>query len=136
MISNSVESSTPSRPRATYESPGEQGESAFGPAVRRAIEDFSSAFSITPREHAIAQLVCQGMKNDKIAGALGLSPSTVRFHLRNIHRKTGTADKVDLVLLIWRNQDRPKRTSIDPAELVTLGAKSVSIQVINSSRSV
>lgn len=134
MIANSVESSTPSRPRATCELPGDQGEFVIGPAISRAIEDFSKAFSITPREYAISQLVCQGMKNDKIAGALGLSPSTVRFHLRNIHKKTGTSDKVDLVLLIWRNQDKSKNPSVDPAALVTVGAKSVSIQVINNRR--
>lgn len=57
---------------------------------------------LTARETDVVTLICRGLKNEVIARQLHLTNSTVRFHLRNIHRKTDTCDKLDLVLLIWQ----------------------------------
>lgn len=77
-------------------------------AVENAVAKYSGANGFTPREQTVISLVCRGLKNDAIAQLLGLSTPTVRFHLRNIHRKTSTADKVELVLAIWRTQGIPE----------------------------
>jgi len=56
---------------------------------------------LTARERDVVALICRGLRNDAIARQLQLTNSTVRFHLRNIHRKTETSDKLDLLLLVW-----------------------------------
>lgn len=67
----------------------------------RAITQFTAANRLTPREAQILCLVCCGLKNDQIAERLSLSTPTVRFHLRNLHEKTSTSDKLEIVLRIW-----------------------------------
>lgn len=46
-------------------------------------------------------LVCAGLKNAAIAFELRVSVPAVRRHLCSLHRKTNTADKIDLVLNLW-----------------------------------
>lgn len=54
---------------------------------------------LTPREHEIADLVVQGHPNKAIARRLGLSPWTVKNHLRAIFDKTGVATRTALCAL-------------------------------------
>lgn len=72
------------------------------PGAQPAIWAFADSFDLTPREIQIVALICCGLKNETIARTLKLAIPTVRFHLRNLHRKTGTNDKLDVVLNIWK----------------------------------
>jgi len=57
-----------------------------------------SAFdSLTPREQEIMKLVTVGQMNKQIAGAIGVSEVTVKFHRGNIMRKTGAKSVAELV---------------------------------------
>ena len=47
-------------------------------------------FRLTPREVQIMQLVAQGDTKDQIAGKLGISVDTVRFHVKNINLRLET----------------------------------------------
>ena len=67
-----------------------------------AIAAMADAHALTRREREALVLVCEGLKNDAIAERMGVTTDTVRLHLRNLHKKTGTADKVELVLFAWR----------------------------------
>lgn len=58
---------------------------------------------LTGREREVLTLCCCGQKNTLIAATLGISPSAVRRHLRNLHRKTNTADKAELILNLWHS---------------------------------
>ncbi|OWY72254.1 hypothetical protein B7486_04855 [cyanobacterium TDX16] len=73
------------------------------PGAQPAICSFAASFDLTPREIQIVTLICCGLKNETIARTLRLAIPTVRFHLRNLHRKTGTSDKLDVVLHIWKH---------------------------------
>ena len=53
---------------------------------------------ITPREREIVEFVCRGMKNKEIAGALSITPGTVKVHLMHIFEKTGVRDRFQLAL--------------------------------------
>jgi two-component system, NarL family, nitrate/nitrite response regulator NarL len=64
-------------PRAHYDSPG--------PAL-------------TPREHQVAEMVEQGLKNNDIALELGISPGTVKIHLKHVIEKTGARGRYDLAI--------------------------------------
>ena len=55
-------------------------------------------YSLTCRERQIAELVCQGAKNNTIAHTLTISPGTVKTHLRNIYRKVRVQSKIAMLL--------------------------------------
>ncbi|PRZ09364.1 LuxR family two component transcriptional regulator [Isoptericola sp. CG 20/1183] len=61
--------------------------------------DDGAAGLLTPREHEIVTLLCRGSSNAEIASALFLEPSTVKSHLGRVMTKTGTRDRVQLV--VW-----------------------------------
>lgn len=54
-------------------------------------------YGITPREREIIQLVCQGKSNREIAKELFITLQTVKDHNKNIFRKTGVENRVQLV---------------------------------------
>jgi len=55
-------------------------------------------YNLTPRECQIAELICQGLHNGKIANSLDISPGTVNTHIRNIYRKTHVTSKMAMLL--------------------------------------
>lgn len=62
----------------------------------------------TPREQDILRSVCSGLTNDEIASEHLISLSTAKGHIRTIMQKTGTDNRVKLV--IWAYQ----HTTITP----------------------
>jgi two-component system NarL family response regulator len=57
---------------------------------------------LTKREIEIARLIGLGSSNKRIALQLAISERTVKSHLTEIFRKTGTEDRVKLALLVSR----------------------------------
>lgn len=57
-----------------------------------------SRYELTPREVQIADLVCQGHRNSKIAKSLAIQPATVQAHVRNIYRKVRVRSKITMLL--------------------------------------
>lgn len=54
---------------------------------------------LTPREQQCLRLTAQGHREEQVAGMLGLRATTVRFHLDNVVRKLGAANRVHAVAL-------------------------------------
>jgi DNA-binding NarL/FixJ family response regulator len=52
---------------------------------------------LTPREIEVLELVAEGQPNRAIAGRLGISDQTVKFHLASITGKLGAANRTDAV---------------------------------------
>ena len=91
-------------------------ESPNQPVENFAVSDFSSRdydvillsekewsyvkkrYNLTPRECQIAELICQGLHNGKIAKFLRISPGTVKTHTRNIYRKARVKSKIAMLL--------------------------------------
>lgn len=71
------------------------------PFAEEAIAALARCVKLTHREHDVLTLCCSGLKNESIARSLGISASAVRRHLRNLHRKTNTSDKSELILNLW-----------------------------------
>ncbi|MBB4691639.1 helix-turn-helix domain-containing protein [Paractinoplanes abujensis] len=57
---------------------------------------------LTPREHAILELLAQGFTARAMARRLGVAPATVSKHLQNVYRKLGTSDRLVTVLTAQR----------------------------------
>lgn len=59
--------------------------------------DGSALDSISEREREVLALVAQAMPNKKIARVLGVTPHTVKWHLRKIYSKLGVAERDEAV---------------------------------------
>lgn len=55
----------------------------------------AKAAGLTERELAILSALAQGMSNAAIAKRLWVAPQTVKFHLTNIYRKLGVANRTE-----------------------------------------
>lgn len=65
---------------------------------------------LTPREVEIAQLLVAGNNTIAIREKLCISPNTIKAHLRNIFRKTGTNGQRNFILETWQKSTAlPKR---------------------------
>lgn len=58
---------------------------------------------LTAQELRVLRLVGRGMGNDEIAENAGISPSTVRSHLKNLYRKLGLESRTAAVSYAVRN---------------------------------
>jgi DNA-binding NarL/FixJ family response regulator len=67
-------------------------------------EDDAPAYAevLTPRELEVLQLLAEGMANKAIAGRLGISDQTVKFHVAAICGKLGAANRTDAVRRAFR----------------------------------
>ena len=53
--------------------------------------------SLTPREFEVLRLVAEGLHNREIAGRLGVTEHTVKFHLAAIFGKLGASTRTEAV---------------------------------------
>ena len=52
--------------------------------------------ALTPRQQQVAALACLNFTNRQIAGRLGISPQTVKAHMRNLLHRFGLHSKAEL----------------------------------------
>ncbi|WP_306152889.1 response regulator [Roseovarius sp. MMSF_3281] len=57
-------------------------------------------FGLTPTEARVAGALANGARTVNVAEELGVSQTTIAFHMRNLFQKTGTNRQADLVALI------------------------------------
>ncbi len=63
----------------------------------------AAASGLTERELSILKLVAEGMSNLEIANRLFVTEQTVKFHLSNIYRKLGVANRTEATRYAYRN---------------------------------
>ena len=71
---------------------------------------------LSRREQELLRLLCTGLTNKEIANQLHLSEHTVKNHVHRILRKTGTADRVELIDL-YRSPGEVRSTSDEASVL-------------------
>ena len=54
---------------------------------------------LSPREHEVVELLAAGLTGDKVAEQLGISPATVRVHIRNAAGKLGASTRMQAVAI-------------------------------------
>ncbi len=52
---------------------------------------------LTPREIQVLELLAEGLPNKAIAGQLGISAETVKFHVASLSGKLGASNRTDAV---------------------------------------
>ena len=75
---------------------------AFVLATRSSDNQEISVETLTPREIQVLELLVEGRSNKAIAGRLGISDQTVKFHVAAIAGKLGAANRTDAVRLAIR----------------------------------
>jgi len=92
-----------------------RGDSVVAPsATKRMLERFADALPasdddgpdsrlapLTGREHEVLELIGQGASNAEIADQLVLAEATVKTHIGRLLAKTGSRDRVQLVVLAY-----------------------------------
>ena len=53
---------------------------------------------LSPREQAVARLLCEGLSDKEIAARLGIQPGTVKDHVKRLLRKSGSANRTRFAL--------------------------------------
>ncbi|MGI5875118.1 MAG: helix-turn-helix domain-containing protein [Bacillota bacterium] len=70
-----------------------------GQSEQERFERFSETYSLSLREREVLRLILAGQSNAEIAGNLYIAESTVKFHIRNLLKKTERENRVSLVAL-------------------------------------
>jgi DNA-binding NarL/FixJ family response regulator len=83
------------------------GESYLSPGISAKLVDRMQTRSgtsrlLTPRELMVLQLMAAGLSNRDIAGSLGISERTVKFHVTAILNKLGADNRTQAVALAGR----------------------------------
>jgi DNA-binding CsgD family transcriptional regulator len=66
-------------------------------SFHRAIRSVASGYELSRREAQVALSCVEGKTNAEIGERLGVSPETVKFHLRNIFTKFGVRRRTELI---------------------------------------
>lgn len=72
------------------------------------VQVMASRYSLSQRESALLRLILDGSTNKEVAEKLFISENTVKFHVRNLLRKTGCSNRKELLALYdsVRSSDR------------------------------
>jgi DNA-binding NarL/FixJ family response regulator len=60
-------------------------------------------FNLTRTEARVAAAIARGLRTDEIAQDMGISATTLAFHMRNIFRKAGVSRQQDLMAVMFRS---------------------------------
>lgn len=75
-----------------------------GPATANiaTLNAFADAYGLSPREREVLELWIAGNRIDQVAEQLCVSKNTAKTHVTHIYRKTGTANREELLALVRR----------------------------------
>jgi DNA-binding NarL/FixJ family response regulator len=83
-----------------------RGGTVFDPRIKRTFFEPSKKshavarkYDLTAREAEILDLLVEGLNNTEIATQLYISSNTVKFHLKQIYRKTGISNRIEAIRL-------------------------------------
>jgi DNA-binding NarL/FixJ family response regulator len=69
---------------------------------------------LTPRERAIAHLVCAGLTNKQIARQLTVTEGTIKMHLHNIYTKLAISNRT---MLAWLGLEQMRLPDTRPTQV-------------------
>ena len=77
-------------------------EMAFPKEVWDVYKMRSEMRSVSPREKEVLELIAKGCSNQEIATMLGISPNSIKIHLKHIFEKLDVVDRAEAVATAMR----------------------------------
>ena len=77
-------------------------------------ELLTRAHGLSPRERDVALGLTRGATTEVLSLRLGVSPHTVRDHLKSVFRKTGTTSRTELVAHLFASWYAERLFDTDP----------------------
>jgi len=82
--------------------PRRQGQRRdYREVVRERVDEIATDHALSPREREVFELLLYGFMADEIAGKLGVSTRTVKFHQTNVLDKLDADSRLDLFRLFF-----------------------------------
>lgn len=94
------------------------GHCGKDPALTGGVTTTATTRELSPRQREILALVAAGRTSKEIAGDLGISESTVNWHLSNVFDRLGASSRAEAVALAMREEAQDADAPAD-AELAT-----------------
>ena len=69
------------------------------PTEQEIFERFATRHNLSSREREVLRLVLDERTNSEIAAELFVSEATVKYHVRNLLRKTGCRNRLEILAL-------------------------------------
>ncbi|TVP55838.1 MAG: DNA-binding response regulator [Gemmatimonadales bacterium] len=89
--------------------PPEMASTLFSQIVQEAVlrdsDELGEATDLTPRERNVVGLIGEGMSNKAIAKSLGISPNTVKSHVRNVMEKLALHSRLQIAAYLHKGPD-------------------------------
>jgi DNA-binding NarL/FixJ family response regulator len=82
-------------------------------AVLRGLAGVSEATDLTPREQKVVRLIGDGLSNKAIAKILGISPHTVKSHVRNVMDKLALHSRLQIAAFLHKTTDESEYDQSD-----------------------
>ena len=73
------------------------------PNSEERLSAFIQKYEMSSRETEVLNLITGGASNGEISAKLFISENTVKFHVRNILKKTGCANRTELLAMLNRS---------------------------------
>jgi DNA-binding CsgD family transcriptional regulator len=75
------------------------------------LDELTGLLVLTPRELDVLRLLAAGHSTIRVAVLLGISPATVRSHVKSLLPKLGVHSRLEAVSLLLRNDPTPSQQS-------------------------
>ena len=73
------------------------------PSQEERLNAFIQKYELSSRETEVLNLIREGASNGEISAKLFISENTVKFHVRNILKKTGCSNRTELITVLNRS---------------------------------
>jgi DNA-binding CsgD family transcriptional regulator len=74
------------------------------PSQEERLNAFIQKYELSLRETEVLNLIIEGASNGEISAKLFISENTVKFHIRNILKKTGCSNRTELITALNRSE--------------------------------
>ena len=74
------------------------------PSQKERLNVFIKKYELSLRETEVLNLITEGASNGEISAKLFISENTVKFHVRNILKKTGCSNRTELITALNRSE--------------------------------
>ena len=77
--------------------PVHAGRRVVAPEIQQALDERARRPTLSQREQQVLELMAEGMRNEEIAAALGISGDTAGMHVKNLYTKLDVHDRTAAV---------------------------------------